>query len=322
MDKRKIAVFLTVLLISIWVIQIKPVNAYVMTLTSGNQNKDMENDPLYREIQKRAKEIDADPIEPKIDRVWKLIPGYNGIKVNLPESIKRSKAIGGRINLVTEEIPPKKSVWDLPPNPIYRGNPNKPSVALMINVAWGNEYLEKMLATLAEKGTKATFFLDGSWLRKNPELAKQIVQGGHEIGSHGFSHPLMSRLSRERIIEEIEKTNTAIEQILKIQPTLFAPPAGDFDQRVVQIAWERKMLTILWTLDTVDWKKPKWDVMVKRILDQVDQGHLILMHPTDPTAKGLGAMIDGIKQKGLNLGTVSEVLSPERHGNIEIIGNL
>ena len=68
-------------------------------------------------------------------------------------------------------------------------------VSFIINVAWGNEYLSDMLATLKKHHVSATFFLEGRWVQKNPELAKMIADAGHEVGNHSFTHPDMKNLS-------------------------------------------------------------------------------------------------------------------------------
>lgn len=72
------------------------------------------------------------------------------------------------------------------------------------------------------------------------------------------------------------------------------------------------MKTILWTVDTVDWRKPSTSKMVSRIVSKVENGSMVLMHPTKPTAEGMEAMITGIKEKGYQLGTVSELMSEKR----------
>ena len=84
-------------------------------------------------------------------------------------------------------------------------------VSFIINVAWGNEYLSDMLATLKEHHVSATFFLEGRWAQKNPELAKMISDAGHEVGNHSFTHPDMKNLSTDRIRQEITKTNEVIK---------------------------------------------------------------------------------------------------------------
>lgn len=87
------------------------------------------------------------------------MPGYNGIQVDIDASYKKMKGRSfDERKLVFKQIPPKVHLDDLPPAPIYRGHPDKPMVALLINVAWGNEYLPSMLQTLKKHNVQGTFF--------------------------------------------------------------------------------------------------------------------------------------------------------------------
>src|SRR4051812_40555434 len=114
--------------------------------TSSEINKD----DLYRKIQMYSEQHEIKPIDAKIDRVWKAIPGYNGLSVNIKASYKKMKAIGefDKNKNDYKEIPPNIHLENLNPEPIYRGNPQKPMVALLINVAWGNEYIPGILKVL------------------------------------------------------------------------------------------------------------------------------------------------------------------------------
>lgn len=263
-------------------------------------------------IEAYAAAHDIPPIDAKIDPVWKAIPGYNGLMVDQEKSAKRMGLTFDEKNIVWKEVPPEVHLSDLPPSPIYRGNPEKPMVALLINVAWGNEFIELILNTLQEREVKATFFLDGSWTKKHPDLARLIQLNGHEIGSHAYSHPNLEQSSEEKTRSELQKTNEVIEETLGLKPTWFAPPSGSFNQRTIEIAREFNMYTILWTVDTVDWRNPDTNEMVNRVVSKVEQGSMILMHPTKPTAEGLDRMIQEIGEKGYVFGTVSELMSEDR----------
>lgn len=96
----------------------------------------------------------------------------------------------------------------------------------------GNEYLEKMLPILQKHQVKATFFLEGNWVRNNVQLAKKIAKDGHEIGNHSYNHPDMSKLTTGRISEQLDKTNEQIEQTIGVKPKWFAPPSGSFRKRL------------------------------------------------------------------------------------------
>jgi probable sporulation protein (polysaccharide deacetylase family) len=288
-----------------------PCNAMII---DSNVKNTVKNEALYEEIKSYSKKHEIKPIDAKVDRVWKAMPGYNGLRVDVQASYEKMKATGkfDVTKLVFKEVPPAVHLNDLEPQPIFRGNPEKAMVSLNINVAWGNEFIPPILKTLSDHQVKATFFFDGSWTKKNPDLALMIYNEGHEIGNHAYSHPDLQKRSRADTMEEISKTNAVIEETIGFKPKWFAPPSGSFNQQTVDVAHELNMKTILWTVDTVDWKKPEPSEMVRRVVSQVENGTMILMHPTEPVAKGLGAMIADIKAKGYQLGTVSELLSEKR----------
>lgn len=271
------------------------------------------NNDLRLRIETAAAKLNAPPVDAVVDRVWKAIPGYNGIEIDV-ESTYRNALLAPKepIKLVYRQIEPKVSLNELGAEPIYRGNPAKPMVSLMINVAWGNQYIVPMLDILDEENVKVTFFLDGSWLSKNPELATQMLKRGHEMENHAYTHPNMSTLSRARATVEIEKTQKLLKESLGVTNKWFAPPSGDFDQETVEIASSLGLKTVLWTVDTVDWRNPSPESIVAKITSKAEPGTLVLMHPTASSSKALKAMIRGIKAKGLQLGTVSQTLSAER----------
>lgn len=288
-----------------------PANAMVI---DSNKKNTVQNEALFEEIKSYSKQHEIKPIDAKVDRVWKAMPGYNGLRVDVQASYEKMKTAGkfDETKLVYEEVPPSVHLDDLEPQPIFRGNPEKPMVSLNINVAWGNEFIPPILKTLNDHQVKATFFFDGSWTKKNQELAQMIYNEGHEIGNHAYSHPDLQKRSRADTMEEISKTNTVIEETIGFKPKWFAPPSGSFNQQTVDVAHELNMKTVLWTVDTVDWKKPAPSEMVRRVVSQVENGTMILMHPTEPIALGLGNMIADIKAKGYQLGTVSELMSEKR----------
>ncbi len=316
--KRLLAVLcFTFLLYS--VMTSEPVNSYIASRKKDQETLQTQTVQWEAKIKELARTKNVPPVDARIDPIWKGIPGYNGLVIDEEASIKRMLHAGkwDESLIVYREVEPSVQIDQLSPAPIYRGNPAKPMVSIMINVAWGNEYLDSILKTLEKENVKATFFLDGSWTKKYPDEAKKIVQSGHEIGSHAYSHPNMSKLSLTRIEQEITKTNAVITEATGITPTLFAPPSGDFDQRVVNMAARYHLKTILWTADTVDWRKPSPEIWFRTVVPKINNGALILMHPTSPTDEALPRLIQYIKEKKLALGTVSETLSTRRVPPIE-----
>lgn len=272
-----------------------------------------EKQQLKLLIEQEAAKHRVAPIDARIDRVFHAIPGYNGLEVDVDATFELNvqSVRGEKLKLIYREIEPNVKLEELGNHPIYKGNPNKQMVSFMINVAWGNEYLPSILRTLEKEGVKATFFLDGSWLNKNVELAKEIQLAGHELSNHAYSHPNMSNLSRYEQSQQIVKTEELLKK-LNVTNRWFAPPSGDFNQATVQVARDHGLMTVLWTIDTIDWKRPPAEMIVARIQKKLEPGALILMHPTSSTADALPEMITYIKSKGYSLGTVSETLSSER----------
>jgi probable sporulation protein (polysaccharide deacetylase family) len=256
-----------------------------------------------------AQETAQAPVDARLDRVWQAIPGYNGIALDLEKSMRANKPI-------YVEKAPKISLRDLGAHPIYRGNPHKPAVAFMVNVAWGNEYLSTMLDIFREHGIHSTFFLDGSWLKKNREWAARILNEGHELANHGYSHRNMSRLSEAEIEQELLRTEEQLQAVGVFQNRLFAPPSGDFDRRTVEIAARHQLFTVLWTVDTVDWRNPPATQIVNKITRALAPGTLVLMHPTKSSVAALPDMIRAAMQKKLKPMTVSQLLSPKFVGKI------
>jgi probable sporulation protein (polysaccharide deacetylase family) len=266
-------------------------------------------DKLEETVQHASRSLAKAPVDAKVDRVWHAIPGLCGWQLDIPASLKasRSKA-DGRIHLVWHPIPPKHRLNDLPPEPIYRGPQEERSLCLMFNVSWGEEYVPALLRILAQAHVRATFFLDGAWVRRHPDLARQIVSAGHAVGSHGTGHPDFQQLSNAKLYQQIQGTNDLIQRELGVRPRVLAPPAGAYDERTVRMARNVGMYTILWTVDTVDWRKPPASLIVQRVLAGVEPGGLILMHPTAPTVAALPTLIRRLQADGYQFKTVDQLV--------------
>jgi len=273
-----------------------------------------ETNELLNEIKSSSRQYNEEAQDAYIDRVWKKTPGRNGRKVNIEKSYENMQEVGEFDSslLVFDDTKPNISLKDLPAFPIYRGHPEKEMVALLINVSWGEEYIPEILKTLKKQQIKATFFIEGSWAKKNKEIVKMIHEQNHVIGNHAYNHPDMAKLSQEEMRKQIDKTNEIIEAIIDKQPVWFAPPSGSFNDQVVKIAHELGLETILWTVDTIDWKNPSVSVMINRVVNNLHPGATILMHPTDSVAQGLTPLIEEIKQKEYEMGTIENLLSEKR----------
>src|SRR5699024_12831141 len=111
------------------------------------------------------------------------------------------------------------------------------------------------------------------------------------IGNHAYDHPDMNQLSDAEIKEQLVVTNDILEAIIDKSPRYFAPPSGSFNDTVVHHADQLSMETLLWTVDTIDWRDTSVSVMMKRVNDNIHPGGTVLMHPTESTSDGLEYLI-------------------------------
>ncbi|APH05210.1 polysaccharide deacetylase family protein [Bacillus weihaiensis] len=306
--------FLLILTISIGFIENPFTSSFVDQMKDSDVTVIKKQDPLYEEIIEKAKEYQVPAVNAEIHKVWKATPGYNGLQVDVEASYKKMQAKGtfNKDLLVFRQVKPSIHFEDLEASPMYRGNPDKPMVSFLINVAWGNEYIPDMLETLNKYHVKATFFLEGRWAKENPDMAKMIVEAGHEVGNHSYSHPDMSKLSAADIREQLSKTNDVLKSVTDTTPTWFAPPSGSMRDEVVTIADEMQMKTVMWSVDTIDWQRPEPHVLVERVMSKVHNGALILMHPTSSTSESLETLIISIRNKGYSFGSLSMMINEER----------
>ena len=199
-------------------------------------------------------------------------------------------------------------------------NPSKPMVAITYDDGPGGESETKILKTLAENGSVATFFYLGNRLEQNSSNAKKAVEIGCEIGNHSWDHPQLSKMSKKQIISEITRTNSKIFDVCGVEPTLARPPYGDFNKSVLKAS---NMAEVLWTVDTQDWKSRDADKVFKAVKKPKSlDGKIILMHSIyNETADATAKIVPWLKKQGYQTVTVSELIK-YKTGETPKAGNL
>lgn len=193
--------------------------------------------------------------------------------------------------------------------PIYSVETKEKKVAITIDGVWGAEQTPLLLDVFATHDMSITFFFGGYWLEEYPEVAERIHQAGHEIGNHTLTHPHLSNLRKEEIKKELLETEKLIEELTGYRSRFFRPPFGDYNNLVIQVAEELGYQTIQWSIDSLDWRDPGPDFIVKRILDQVTPGSIILMHNNaSDTPKALEILIPILKERGYQLVPLSQLV--------------
>ena len=167
-----------------------------------------------------------------------------------------------------------------------------------------------LLDMLKARGLRATFYLIGNRVVQWPDIVRRIADEGHEIGNHSWSHPDLSRMSDRNVIREIDRTSDVIFQVTGRPPVTFRPPYGAFSRRQrLMLYEERKLPTILWSVDPQDWRRPGASVVAKRIVSGARPGAIILSHDIQSgTVRAMPSTLDTLSDRGLGFGTVSQMM--------------
>lgn len=184
-------------------------------------------------------------------------------------------------------------------------------VALTFDDGPHPESTPKLLAVLRQKEVKATMFVLGENAEKNPALLAQMVADGHEIGSHAYSHVIISKLKPEEWAEQFDKAEQAIGAVAP-KPVLFRPPGGGYSDALVQEAANRGYRTVLWSIDPRDWSRPSAAQIANDVMKRIRPGSIILLHDGQynlKTADAVGLIIDRLKEEGYSIVTVGELLN-------------
>ncbi|MEQ8198390.1 MAG: LysM peptidoglycan-binding domain-containing protein [Clostridiaceae bacterium] len=171
-----------------------------------------------------------------------------------------------------------------------------------------------VLQILSQNNIKATFFFTGQAAESHPDILKQIVANGHEIGNHSYSHPYFTQLSSTQMKDQVNWAETSINSITgKSTKPYFRPPYGDYNSTVLQAVGEAGYTkTITWTIDTLDWTGNSAATITQRVVNNACPGAIVLMHTGSGavnTKYALQNMITSLKSMGYSFVTMSQLLT-------------
>ena len=172
----------------------------------------------------------------------------------------------------------------------------------------------KLLQILAQRHIKVTFFLIGENVQAHPEIAREEIAEGHEVGNHSWSHPDLKKLPEDKVRSEMQRTDDVIKSAIGRSPTIMRPPYGELSAS--QGRWINKDFgykIIRWDVDPLDWKDPGPNVVASRILAATRPGSIILSHDIHAgTVAAMPYIIDTLLARGYKFVTVPELIAMDR----------
>ena len=170
----------------------------------------------------------------------------------------------------------------------------------------------RILEILARYGVSATFFMVGKNVINYPSAARAVLDAGHEVGNHTYSHGHVATLDRATLGDEIGLCEDTLEELFEYRPHLFRPPEGALTEQVIRCSEDGDYTLILWSLDTRDWENKNADEIVRTVMERIKPGDIILMHDyigyQSKTPEALERLLPELLRRGFEPVTVSCLL--------------
>lgn len=179
-------------------------------------------------------------------------------------------------------------------------------VALTFDDGPSGRYTRQLLDGLQERNAKATFLLCGYRIQEYPSDAQRIIDEGHEIGTHGYSHKNMQGMSRGEIAKEIKDTQALLPEGTRIR--FLRPPGGCCSDAVRQVAEVMNLGILKWSVDPRDWAGASAGAIEKAVLKNVADGDVILLHDmSESSVTAALRIIDELSEQGYRFVTASQL---------------
>jgi peptidoglycan/xylan/chitin deacetylase (PgdA/CDA1 family) len=169
-----------------------------------------------------------------------------------------------------------------------------------------------ILSILRKYQVRATFFMLGTWVQQFPAIARAVVADGHAIGDHTWNHPNLTQLSPSQVREQITGTRTIIQRVTGVSTTLVRPPYGAYTHQVLNAIASLNCSTVLWNSDPRDWSRPGVSSIITYVLNNAQNGSIILLHDgggdRSQTIAALPTIIEQLQARGFTFVTIPQML--------------
>ena len=165
------------------------------------------------------------------------------------------------------------------------------------------ESTRNILDILKENHAEAAFFLIGKNISGNEDLVKRMIQDGHVIGNHSFSHhPLFDLFSSGKMLNDMESMNQSVKNITGFSPRFFRPPYGVTNPNLKKAVMTGGFISIGWSIRSLDTIIKNQHRLLSKILSSLRPGAILLLHDTSETTVAiLPELLKSIRQRGFEI---------------------
>ncbi|MEA5083704.1 MAG: delta-lactam-biosynthetic de-N-acetylase [Lachnospiraceae bacterium] len=267
--------------------------------------------------------------EPTVEEKQEHIFDYDSIAQSMPSvPTVNSKLVGYNdskswwFSRNKTKTPPsaQRDICTIQYDAYYLGDVSQKVIYLTFDEGYEMGYTEQILDILKENDVKAAFFVTKPYIESDPDLVKRMVEEGHVVGNHSVTHPAMSTLSDEKIVNELTGCAEYFKEVTGVDmPLFFRPPAGEYSIRTLEKTQELGYKTIFWSFAYQDWltdAQPGKQTAYNNIINYSHNGCIMLLHAVSKSnTEALDSAIKELKAEGYrfesleNLPKQEEILS-------------
>lgn len=183
--------------------------------------------------------------------------------------------------------------------------PSGKKICLTFDEGYENGYTAAILDVLKEKGKKAVFFVTYDYCRTSPELVRRMIDEGHTVGNHSYTHPSMPDCSENEMIEEVTVLHDYVAAQFGYEMTLFRFPKGEFSENALSVVQKLGYTGVFWSFAYSDWDtsaQPDPTEALKKIKASTHSGIYLLHAVSSTNAEILGELLDHWESEGYAVG--------------------
>ncbi len=271
-----------------------------------DKNKEQEPDKGDVKIPEEPKkeEPEVNPEEPEVKPVQPQLDFSTLDNTATGWGFKKNQGAPPSVSTATAQLLEKY-------NGFYIGDTNSKKIYLTFDEGYENGYTAGILDVLKANNVKAAFFVTGSYVSREPDLVKRMVNEGHIVGNHSVNHPSLPKVSDEELEAELKDLDKMVEDLTGVKMKYVRPPQGEYSERVLAKISNMGYKTVFWSFAYKDWDttlQQGTDYAYNQVMPYIDGGAVLLLHAvSSDNAGALDKIIKDVKAQGYEFCSIDDI---------------